>query len=428
MPWPKLGVIAGRAIDNRGQPIVGVQVELLQYHYYSHASLGAFSDRAELHALPVGPMGPPYLSGGQTNDRGEYRFFDVPPGKYFLRVPSPGRQENLLTLPDFSPLGAAFYPGVAGLTKAKEIEVPEGEEVRLNDIVLEPSPLQPIRARAPSPDPRRRMSPSISGGPGLEEAPATIAQIDGVLVIRPDEPGNYTVCFGGCTEVTYTGAAMELELTATPPRSSPTGRVLLEQPDGAPPVPLANVDVGGVGGKGLGNNRQATSETDGSFRSSSLVPDGPFTFRFLTAPDGYYISDIRQGSRDALREGLLVAGEDTNLDVRVVKSSSVLRGRILGADGKPVDRGFIVLIPQGALAPRADKFNTHRFATTNLNGTFEIRNVIPGMYRAFALAKVQSGSHLDAQVFKPYEEQSTPVEIGKDAAISIDLRLIPQRN
>jgi hypothetical protein len=55
----------------------------------------------------------------------------------------------------------------------------------------------------------------------------------------------------------------------------------------------------------------------------------------------------------------------------------VLRGRILGADGKSVDRGFIVLIPQGARSPRADKLNTHRLSTTNLNGTFEIRNVIP---------------------------------------------------
>jgi hypothetical protein len=96
----------------------------------------------------------------------------------------------------------------------------------------------------------------------------------------------------------------------------------------------------------------------------------------------------------------------------------------VGEDGKPVDHAFVVLIPLGPLAARPDKDNTHRTATTNLNGTFEIRNIIPGKYRAYAFAKIEDGAYLDSQFFLPYEEQSTLVEISRGAAVSTELHQI----
>jgi protocatechuate 3,4-dioxygenase beta subunit len=129
--------------------------------------------------------------------------------------------------------------------------------------------------------------------------------------------------------------------------------------------------------------------------------------------------------RDALAEGYLVSDQNTDLDVRVAQSASVVYGRVVDNEGKPVDRAAIVLAPQGALAPRADKENTHRVTTTNLKGTFEIRNVIPGTYRAYALAKIEEGSHLDATVFKPFDEQSTRVDVTRDAKVSVELQQIP---
>jgi hypothetical protein len=149
--------------------------------------------------------------------------------------------------------------------------------------------------------------------------------------------------------------------------------------------------------------------------------------RFLDAPEGYYVASILQGSRDALAEGFLVAGEDTNLDVRVRKGVGVVTGTVAGTDGKPADRATIVLIPEGQLARRADKDNTHRMATTNLNGTFEVRNIIPGRYRVYAMPQMEEGAYLDADVFKPYEDESTPVEISKDARVSLQLRQISSR-
>jgi hypothetical protein len=410
------GVVAGRALDSSGGPLAGTQVQLMAYQYKSLTFLGGFSDRPVLHTAHEATV----------NDRGEYRFIDVPPGKYFLRVPSPNPPRLPLgQVPPLSPLGALFYPGVAGITKAEQIEVRPGEELRIRDLVLTPTPLRPIRIRG-------GLEPMLYGRPASGEPQYTRFEIDGIRVVRPDEPGDYIVCalkhvfdpdrnmgraLSACKDVVYTGAALEVELTPTTPQGFLTGRVLLDE---TPPVPFAGVYFGATLLSGWPGNLFATSGPDGSFKSPYPEREGVAILRLLDLPDGYYVSSVRQGSRDALTEGILHSDQDTNLEVRVVQSASVLRGRVPGSS-----LAHIVLVPQGDLALRHDRENTHRTTTTNLNGTFEIRNIIPGTYRAYALTKIQDGAYLDAAVFKPLEAQSTLVEIPRNGNVSIELRLIP---
>jgi hypothetical protein len=219
------------------------------------------------------------------------------------------------------------------------------------------------------------------------------------------------VARNACTDVVYTGAAMEVALTIPTPQAYLTGQVL---------PPLAGVTIGALG-TGPGSNFGATSGPDGFFKSLWTVQEGPARLRSLRAPDGYYISSVHQGTRDALTEGLLITNEDTNLDVRIVKSSSLVQGRVIGGSGSRT----VVLLPQGALALRQDKENTHHVTTTTANGTFEIRNIIPGTYRAYAFASIQRGSHLDAAAFRSYSKLGTPVEIARDSTVSLELPLLP---
>jgi len=44
---------------------------------------------------------------------------------------------------------------------------------------------------------------------------------------------------------------------------------------------------------------------------------------------------------------------------------------------------------------------------------------------AYAFAKIQDGSHLDASVFKPFENQGTLVEIPRNGNGSIELKQLP---
>jgi hypothetical protein len=114
---------------------------------------------------------------------------------------------------------------------------------------------------------------TLLGGPAPDESPSTFDFIDGVAAIRPDEPGSYTVCaavvVGGvarnaCTDVVYTGAAMEVALTIQTPTAFLTGRVLVDE------QPLAGVAIG-ARGTGPGSNFGAVSGADGSFKSPAAV-------------------------------------------------------------------------------------------------------------------------------------------------------------
>ena len=60
------GVISGRVLDADGEPLSGVQVQVLARQYM----------RGQVRMMPRG--------GSSSDDRGEYRIFDLPPGRYFV--------------------------------------------------------------------------------------------------------------------------------------------------------------------------------------------------------------------------------------------------------------------------------------------------------------------------------------------------------
>ncbi len=106
------GVVTGRVIDEAGRPVVGDVVRLLRPP----------GDRP-----PRTPSGyePPSVAG-KTDDRGIYRLFGVPPGRYLVVV--------IQLLDDGIVRGggsfgyAIFYPNTTDPDKAKVIEVSAGEE------------------------------------------------------------------------------------------------------------------------------------------------------------------------------------------------------------------------------------------------------------------------------------------------------------
>jgi protocatechuate 3,4-dioxygenase beta subunit len=67
------GVIAGRILDEDGEPLPFVSVQLVQFQYRQ--------GRQQMNM--VGGAG---TTAGTTNDLGDYRIFGVAPGKYYLRA------------------------------------------------------------------------------------------------------------------------------------------------------------------------------------------------------------------------------------------------------------------------------------------------------------------------------------------------------
>jgi len=151
------GTISGRVSDNSGDPLANVPVQALKYSYAD--------GQRTLTQVKV----------DQTDDRGEFRLFWLPPGQYYISAqPLDGRASMVFMLND-SLSGAhklsfdangfmidtvsansgaqkpgeafvpVYYPGTADPQSASRVEVRPGNETRGIDFILNPVTTRKVR-------------------------------------------------------------------------------------------------------------------------------------------------------------------------------------------------------------------------------------------------------------------------------------------
>ena len=114
------GTVSGRILDENGQPALGVPVQILRPLY--------------------NVTGRVYQAVGTAvaDDRGQYRLFGVPPGRYYLNIgtpPGPPRTVSPTGGVLIGPSGTgtvyafSYFPGVADVSQAVMIEVKSAQEV-----------------------------------------------------------------------------------------------------------------------------------------------------------------------------------------------------------------------------------------------------------------------------------------------------------
>jgi hypothetical protein len=115
----KSPLVAGTVTNESGRPMAGAVVRLLTL---------SSGDRVDLIPVPLGVA--------RTNDRGEYRIFDFPPGSYLVETTARGRdaaarpESRQSAGPRRFVYATAYYPGVTSVDSAMPVELDAGEELR----------------------------------------------------------------------------------------------------------------------------------------------------------------------------------------------------------------------------------------------------------------------------------------------------------
>lgn len=282
----KGGAIAGAVRYEGGQPGAGLVVQALRISTINGERM------ASMTAVP-----------GQTDDRGQYRIFGLPPGQYVVqvqeqRVPSTvmtrqilpsevrwaeavaaqaGQAAEVATAPEPGPTvtySRTYFPGTAYLSDAATIPIAAGDE-RLNvDIELRAVPTTTVTGTVlgvdGTPAAGARVTLTASGG-GDDDLMSMMMRMLGAATgaaTRPD--GTFTI--PGVAPGTY-----DLEVRAAPPQTGGVGPT----PTAAPVMPaMARLMLGGG----------ATTETLWARESIAVsgLPVGPIGLQ--------------------LREGLIVSG------------------------------------------------------------------------------------------------------------------------
>jgi protocatechuate 3,4-dioxygenase beta subunit len=410
-------VITGRVLDVDGEPSPNIQVSLLQYRFVRGKRQLAFSDRAA------------------TNDLGEYRLFELSPGRYYLSA-----MANTTMRPGEYDGGQAYaptyYPGTSDAAGAKAIELQAGTLLRGTDITLTKTRTARVRGRVVDPDSKQRVQGvGVSLHRRGDESQFIFwgnygfnIDAQGNFEIRGVVPGAYYI------EAVRQGDGKALR--AHQPidvRESDIENIVLELQPGAElkgqlriegraardmtdgQISLQPDDSGYRGGVG------APVKTDGSFTLTD-VQSARYSLEFYGGSDVYYLKSARLGDQDVLESGLdLTRGVSGTLEVVLSTNGGQVEGVVLNANEQPEAAATVALVPDD---PRRSQTRLYKDATTDQYGRFTIVGIAPGGYKLFAWEDVEDGAYEDPDYLKAFEALGEPRVIRERSRESAQLKLI----
>jgi len=418
-------VISGRVIDEDGEPVPRAQVNALHQVY---------SD-GKRQLVPQ--------TTAATDDLGEYRLFELPPGRYFVRAVyrrTRSLSQTSIQLPEgestehgYPP---TYYPSSPELSKAVTLTVKAGEEIPSTEITLRPVSTFTIRGRV-----YNMISKRSSGDVILELEPrssefrwnfsaaaANVRSQDGTFELHNVLPGSYDLIAQWSDETKVYEAHQTVEVgnadvdgvaLTIAPGVPISGRLQWDGPPSLSNRGELNIYLQAAeSGRGYGNSAQVTAE---SFLLKD-VPEGTYRLSVFGQSQDCFLKSVRFGGIEALEDGFTVRrGVDAALEVTISSRGARIQGTATDADNLPAAGVWVVLMPD---EPRRNQFWRYKSATTDQYGHFDLRGIAPGNYKLFSWEKVERGEWEDPDFVKPFEEKGERITVQEGDAKSINLTAI----
>jgi len=339
------GVITGRVTDGKGRPVPEqvVQLEAITDDYEHYVDV----DR--LHQVMV------FRGAYKTDDRGVYRIYGLPSGRYRITV---GRPDiDLLTYRvKGRPREKTYYPGVTDADRATVVEVKEGSELTGIDIRFGlPSATYKVGGRLvdaatgkPLPGAMIRYSALAKDGDRDSfEIPSNVEATNekGEFQFRDMRPGKYIAYaepdensefYGVYTSFEITDADVPNLIVKAPRGQTVSGTVIIEgDADATEQANLARAGLmadssGGNSAATMFRNYQVKVAADGSFRLAG-VPPGQLTFEvfYFTVPKRFQLLRVERGGIEQ-KSGIEVKAGENISDVRlvVIVATGIVRGQV----------------------------------------------------------------------------------------------------
>ena len=412
------GVVEGRVADQDYEPLSRVIVTLSGYQ----------TVQGERELTPV--------SRAQTDDRGRFRLFDIPPGSYFLSATQGGGR------PFFGRRGRrgqsfppTYYPGVPSPEQATKIEVSAGGEVGGFHLTLIEAYTYSVSGRVLASDGSLAQSVRIMtlnrSAPGqvsLRGGATTDLQgtfrVDGLL------PGRYRLIAGRGRgqEPQIASASVEVidrdiqGLTlALGSGASITGRIVSENQESTLnwrriSVVTRPAEGGGrgfgFGGRGRPGGGGRPIEEDFSFRISNL-PGGLYRLSVNLPPGNHYVESIRAQGQDIVDRLIELNDHDqlSGVEVRVSPNGSQISGRVESEeDGRAVD-GATVLVFAADPQQRGSFSRFTRTTQTDQAGRYSLEGLVPAEYLVCALVEHEPGRESEPEYLSFLEGDSTSIDL-----------------
>lgn len=416
-------VIAGKIVDEEGEPQQGIMVQLTA---------------AQSSQSPQGGRGRPMIggAGGRTDDRGEFRVPNVAPGTYILQI-SPNRGTLVPTSETDANLAYVpmYYPGVFDRSQAEKIKVTVGAELSGLQMRLQKTRVYKVQGTIVDADGQAPRGYFVSlvakGSAGF--GPMVQQQFNrganGAFELRNVTPGSYNLMVrtqGGQRAITHreplevgSQDIQNLTVRITPPVTI-AGQVLAST--GAEQTDLSRVRVFLTDAEGAGfggGMNQSQTKQDGTFSIENVSP-GRYRVNVFMPNDAGYIESIRAGEQDITGQEFAVSSAGAQLRVIVGANGGTVGGTVI-ADGNPSPGATVVLLP---VRKELREQPFLRTGATDQNASFTIKNVAPGDYLLMALEEYDPSILDDETQFQIIERKAKKISVSKGGSESAALELI----
>lgn len=362
------GVITGRVLDADGQPVIGAQVSTLT-------------------SREVGPKVRVFSTSNsaQTDDRGVYRLYGLPAGRYTVRI-TPRQPPGAPRAASTSPI--TYYPGVTDESQAAAVEVKAGDEVENADITLgRPEATFSVAGRVVDDQTGRPVAGVACDyaelgvrRPGAPSQCKTDA--NGEFRVERVRPGRYIMFMVADPGSDFYAEQTPFEVTSGDVQgvevrarrgSMITGTAVVESDDPRARAGLTQLSVLAVQQSELptGAAAKAGIAADGKFILRGVRP-GKVTFTVFSYPrQDFSIMRVEQNGVEQAR-GIDVGGESV-AGVRLILAygKGNIRGRIR-AQGGALPAGSRVFV---SVAPAGSPARSVRSAQANAEGEFILTDV-----------------------------------------------------
>jgi hypothetical protein len=449
--------LSGQILDSNRRPATAIQVE-------------AFSVVYQQGRRTISRVG----TNVQTDDRGEYRLFWLPPGEYYVRTSQGSGFRG--TSARISNYPSVFYhPGTSDPRTASLVTIAEGTSRSGIDIQMQPSTGVTVSGTIVNTIPGGRVGPQgevnrsivslvlVPRDTYIVENPPLIPNIASAagafpaaraagtanstgpsetnFEIRGVPPGVYDFYplyndgsrganFGGNNSY-YSG-----KTTITVGNENVTGIQSVVRPGSNLNVQVAVTGTPPATGRGQAqvlspsNLRVQISsrenlpsllaasrglgvapDSNGMMTMSNLVDARYYVSTLRGLPADAYVSELRHDSRIVTDEGTFeVAGSETTLNITISRGGGTIQGFVRDSKQNPLPAAAISLVPD---FPRKQNGLFYKNTIATAAGAFAFNGVAPGIYKLYAWEKSPGtgGVEQNADFMREYEALGVSISV-----------------
>lgn len=427
----KMGVISGRVVNSEGEPMVRCAVQALQ-----------------VNRRRTQPRG---MSNAETDDRGEFRVFDLMPGDYYLIANCQNYGGlSMANAPGTSSSGSElayvpmYYPGVADLKQASTISVRSGDEISA-DISLSKQRTYHVRgaiAGTGTDETTPIMAMLVPRDLAIFQGPHMTGVVNGKFDLAGIAPGSYSLVVteqgpNGATKVAREEvevASADVDGLSLTLGSLSTIKGSLHVDGGLPQgtnlsllsVSVQSMDVGSLAGPSLTfSSTEARVTPTGTFELRDVAPGNYMVGLSAAGSDfrDWYTKSVRFNGRDASDNGLRVgSGANGTLEITVSPQGASVSGTVVDSNHQPVANVGVMAIPDESRRKRWDLYDGSR---ADDQGKFQLRGLASGEYSIVAAQDLDLDDRFDVDAMTKFAAEGTRVRLNDGDRKTVELNVAP---